>query len=407
MTESSDLLAHGWLWAFATVFVGGFLTSLTPCVYPMISITVSLFGAREEKVTRATAMGLAAMYVLGMAVMYTALGVGFSLAGRQFGTFLASPWVVGGIAVFFVVMAASMFGAFELDLPSGLKQRLSKAGGKGVVGSFLMGLVGGIVAAPCTGPVLASVLAYVATTRSVFLGGSLLFTYAVGMGVLFFVVAAFAVSLPKSGAWMDGVKSVFGVIMIVAALYFLRNVSKPLGGYGSWKLSFLAANVVALLIGILVGGIHLNFKYSPWSEKLRKAVGVVLVVAGSFGVLAWVLTAKPLDWVHGEKAGLAAAKAAHKPAFLDFYADWCLPCKEMELTTFHDPAVEKELARFALVKVDCTRGDEDPEVAAAQEKYKADTLPTLAIVDSNGQIATTIHKVVSAKELLPILQEIK
>src|SRR5581483_1839115 len=159
----------------------------------------------------------------------------------------------------FLAMAASMFGAFELSLPAGLQLRLSSVGGKGLGGAFLMGLVGGIIAAPCTGPVLASVLAFVSTTRSIALGGSLLFTYALGMGVLFFVIAAFAVALPKSGAWMEAVKSVFGVIMVVAALYFLRNVSSPLREWGRPTWTWLGWNAALALAGVAAGAIHLSF----------------------------------------------------------------------------------------------------------------------------------------------------
>jgi thioredoxin:protein disulfide reductase len=406
MDSSAELLSRGYLWAFASVFVGGILTSLTPCVYPMISITVSLFGARDEKVTRSRAMTLAAFYVGGIAVMYTILGVSFALAGRQFGSFLANVWVLGGIAVFFVIMAASMFGAFEIDLPASTKAKLSKVGGKGFGGAFLMGLVGGVIAAPCTGPVLASVLTYVATTRSVFIGGSMLFTYAVGMGLLFFLVAAFAVSLPKSGAWMDAVKSVFGVIMILAAMYFLRPVVKPLVTYGSYKWTFGITHLGVAALGVIVGAIHLNFKYTGTGEKLRKGLGLLLVIAGGYGVLAWILTPKPLEWVKGETAGLAAAKAAGKPAFMDFYADWCLPCKEMELKTFPHEDVAAELARFTLVKVDMT-SDEDPTVLAVKAKYQAETLPTLVILDKSGQVAAKIDHYVEPKELLPILKRIK
>src|SRR3954464_1852578 len=193
----------------------GLLTALTPCVYPMIPITISIFGAKTG-VSRGRALALATFYVAGIAFMFGALGTVFALLGKAFGTFLANPWVIVPLAVFFVLMGLSMFGAFELALPSGLQNRLSRVGGKGFGGAFLMGLVGGIIAAPCTGPPLAGILAYVATTRSVFLGGSLLFTYALGMGVLFFVIAAFAVALPKSGGWMDAVKSIFGVVMLVA-----------------------------------------------------------------------------------------------------------------------------------------------------------------------------------------------
>jgi thiol:disulfide interchange protein DsbD len=402
-------LAHGVLWAFVTVFVGGFLTSLTPCVYPMISITVSLFGARGEDVPRRRAMALAATYVAGIGVMYTGLGVSFALAGRAFGTFMSSPYVMVPIAILFFVMAASMFGAFELALPPALQTRLSGVGGKGFAGAFLMGLVGGIIAAPCTGPVLASVLAYVATTRSVALGGSLLFTYALGMGVLFFVIAAFAVALPKSGNWMEGIKSFFGVVMIIAALYFLRNVSHGFAAYGHPSTGWLVGHLIALAAGIAIGGLHLSFKYSPAIEKLRKGVGVAAIIVGGFGVIGWVLVPKEsvkLAWIKGEAAGVQAAREQHKPALLDFYADWCLPCKEMELKTFDQHEVAAELQRFALVKVDTT-ADDDPAVIDAKKRYGAETLPTVVLLDSSGSIRHKIDHYVEPNELLSLLKGVK
>ena len=405
--ESSSLLAHGWLWAFATVFVGGFLTSLTPCVYPMISITVSLFGARDESSTRARSMALATAYVAGICVMYTTLGVSFALAGRAFGTFMASPAFMVPIAIFFLLMAASMFGAFDLSLPAEWQQRLNTVGGKGFGGAFGMGLVGGIIAAPCTGPVLASVLAYVATTRSVILGGSLLFTYALGMGVLFFVIAAFAVSLPRSGQWMEVVKSFFGIVMVVAALYFLRNVIPGLAHYGSRSTTWLVVHALLLVAGVGAGGLNLSFKYSPVAEKVRKAFGVVAVGVGAFGLLGFVLTAKqtggPLAWLHGEQPGLTTARASHKPMLIDFYADWCLPCKELELKTFSDPRVKELLGQFVLVKVDCTE-DDDPQVVDTKRRYHAATLPTLSIVAPDGRPLRTIDHFVEPDELLELLR---
>ncbi|HEX4458948.1 MAG TPA: cytochrome c biogenesis protein CcdA, partial [Polyangia bacterium] len=271
------LFAHGWLWAYASVFVGGFLTSLTPCVYPLIPITVSLFGARGDDVPRRRAMALASLYVGGIGVMYAALGVGSALAGKAFGTFMANPWVMVPIAGLFVVMAVSMFGAFELSLPSEMQQKLTTIGGKGFFGAFAMGLVGGIIAAPCTGPVLASILAFVATTKSVLLGGSLLVTYALGMGVLFFAIAAFAVALPKSGAWMEAVKSVFGIVMLVGALYFLRNVIAPLRAIGRPSTTWLFGSVAVAAAGVALGAVHLSF-HDTTVVKLRKALSVGVVV---------------------------------------------------------------------------------------------------------------------------------
>jgi thioredoxin:protein disulfide reductase len=411
MQSGSNILSQGYLFAFATVFVGGFLTSLTPCVYPLISVTVSIFGARDENVSRARSMLLASCYVAGIAVTYTSLGIGFALTGRAlaFGSFLANWKIVVPLALIFVAMAASMFGAFELSLPTGLQTRLSTVGGKGFAGAFLMGLVGGIIAAPCTGPVLASILAYVATTRSVALGGGLLFTYAIGMGVLFFVVAAFASSLPRSGRWMETVKSVLGVVMIGAALYFLRNVWPTLASFGTHTLRFVLASGLLVLVGIAAGGLSLSF-HGAAREKLRKALGIALIVGGGFGVIAWFMAtpaeAAELKWIRGESEGVAAAKAAQKPAFLDFYADWCLPCKELDIKTFHQPEVSAEFQRFQLVKVDCTKGDDDPAVMATQSRYGAATLPTLVMIGSDGQIAKKIDHFVGKDELLAALRSV-
>jgi thiol:disulfide interchange protein DsbD len=397
-----NLLAHGYFFAFVTMFVGGFLTSLTPCVYPLIPITVSLFGGRGDDVPRSRAMLLAACYVTGIGVMYASLGVGFALAGKAFGTFMANPWVIVPIAVVFTAMAASMFGAFELNLPPALATRLSSVGGKGFGGAFAMGLVGGIIAAPCTGPTLVSALTFVATTRSVLVGGSLLFTYAFGMGLLFFAIAAFAIALPKSGAWMEAVKSIFGIVMLVAALYFLRNVAPPLMHYGRPTPRFFAIHLSLALAGLALGAIQLSF-HDGAVKVARKAVGVALLVGGLFGIIAWVLTPKPLAWVYGEKAGMAAARAAHRPALIDFYADWCIPCKEMDVKTFDK--VADELQRFQLIKVDCTN-DDDPVVQETVLRYHADTRPTVIVLDSDGKIVKKYDGVVSAEELGPVLRQV-
>jgi thiol:disulfide interchange protein DsbD len=407
---STDLFAHGYIWAFATVFVGGFLTSLTPCVYPLIPITVSLFGARGDNVGRGRAMLLASMYVAGIGVMYSGLGIFSAFAGKAFGTYMANPWVMVPIAIVFLLMAASMFGAFELGLPSGMQQRLSTVGGKGFGGAFLMGLVGGLIAAPCTGPVLASILTFVATTRSVGLGGGLLFTYALGMGVLFFVIAAFAVSLPKSGAWMEAVKSIFGVVMVVAALYFLRNVIPSLRALGSPSRNWLLGSIGLALAGGLVGGVHLSFKYSTRIERLRKGLGAASMVVGVFGGIGWLLAPKPaeaaheLAWLKGEQPALAAMHERHSPALLDFYADWCLPCKELELKTFSDPSVQKELSKFSLAKVDCTT-DDDPVVMDAKQRYGAATLPTVVLLRPDGTVAHKIDHFIGPGELLKLLRD--
>src|SRR6266851_6129233 len=181
---------------FAVLFLAGVLTSLTPCVYPLIPITVSVFGARQAE-HRARSVALSATYVGGIAVTYSALGVFAALSGKAFGSALSSPSVVGVLAVFLVALAASMFGAFDLNLPPSVHQKLGMVRGAGFAHALGMGLVAGVVAAPCTGPVLAGVLTYVATRRSAVLGFWMLFSYALGMGLLFFVLGATSLKLPR------------------------------------------------------------------------------------------------------------------------------------------------------------------------------------------------------------------
>jgi thiol:disulfide interchange protein DsbD len=404
--QLSQLLQGGgvqFLLAYALAFLAGIFTSLTPCVYPLIPITVSLFGAREEKTTRVTALSLAACYVGGIAAMYSSLGVIVGLTGGQFGTFMASKAVMVPVALFFIAMAASMFGAFELGLPSEWQERLSRVGGKGSAGAFLMGLVAGLIAAPCTGPPLAALLVFVGTQKSVFLGGSLLFVYALGMGLLFFAIAGFALKLPKSGPWMDAVKSVFGVIMLVAALYFLRPVLAPLRHYGRPQLGFLGLHGTAVVCGMLLGGFHLSFG-TGLVTGARKGLGLLLLTVGFYGGLAWLLTPKQAAvWQTSEAQAVAQAQREHRPLLIDFGAEWCPPCKKFEVETFTDPEVRAELARFALLKVDCTNNDDESE--RLRDKYDARNLPTVLIFDGQGQKVLKLGEWAAPDKLLPILKQ--
>lgn len=253
-------LDDGWLWAYLLAFAFGFLTSLTPCVYPMIPITVAVFGARDDTVTRRKAFVLATCYVVGMGMLYAVLGTVFALAGGRAGTLLSNPWVVFPVTALLLAFAASLFGAFEIRLPMSMQQRLNQVGGKGYSGAFGMGLVGGLVAAPCTGPFLAGMLGFVATTGNWIAGSTLLFTYALGVGVLFWAIALTSLSLPKSGAWMDAIKNVGGLALLVVALYFLRPVLAPLRGIAEPSLLHLIAWSGILGIGIALGAVHRPFR---------------------------------------------------------------------------------------------------------------------------------------------------
>jgi thiol:disulfide interchange protein DsbD len=403
------LLASGSWLAFAAAFGGGVLTSLTPCVYPLIPITVSIFGARSSA-SRAQAMTLSGLYVLGIAAMYSALGAGAALTGKAFGSVAQNPWVVGAIAVLFAAMAASMFGAFEIRLPAGLQARLSAVGGTGYAGALGMGLVAGVIAAPCTGPVLAAALAYVAARGSIAFGVSIMFAYALGMGLLFFVIGAFSVSLPKSGPWMETVKGLFGVALLAAAGIFMRDAFPAVKPFFSAARGAALAAAGAAALGILLGAVQASFA-GPARERWLKAAGVALTVggivyaSGSASARASAATAD-FPWIRLDEArALALARAEHRPVIIDFWADWCAACKELDRDAWSDPQVRQEARRFVALKMDGTVDSDAFQHAV--DKYGVVGMPTVIFIDSRGrEVPQRVMGAVPAAEMLKYLRSV-
>jgi thiol:disulfide interchange protein DsbD len=376
---------RGLFWMYVGSFGAGFVASLTPCVYPMIPIVLGVFGARGQDVPRIKAMALASLYVLGLGVTFAALGTVFALLGKTTGTLLADPAVVIPLVVLYAVLAASMFGAFELNLPTSWQTKLSQVGGAGYGGAFAMGLVGGFTAAPCTGPFLAGILAFVAQTRDVVAGGSILFTFALGMGVLFFVLAAFAVSLPKSGRWMEWMKSVGGVGLTVAGFYFLRPIVPALRDIGDPGLWFLALAVGLTVVGIAAGAVHLSF-HDRAAIKARKAIAVAITVVGVFGIIAWIIVPKRhLPWVKGDDAAA-------------FAATWCAPCAELEHTFADGDVYDAIVKDFVPLKLDVS--EDTPRNAELRARYRADTLPAVLFVTTDGRVLRRVSKYEEPAEFL-------
>jgi len=395
-------------------FIGGLLTCATPCVYPMIAITVSIFGAKEAQ-SRKQAVLLSLSFVMGIAVLFTTLLVGAALTGSLFGSALQKWWVNVGIAVVMAAMAASMFGAFELTLPEGLMQRLSGVGGVGYGGAFALGLVSSLIAAPCTGPVLTGVLLWIGKTQSVVLGALVGLMYSLGLGLPFFLVGAFAVGLPKGGKWMVGVKSFFGTVLLVCALYFLRYAIPVMEKVARHDTTFMVAAGGAILFGIILGAIHLDWNDEGPLVKPRKALGILAATAGGF--ILWVSVEMPpvmaqaegtkqlLTWEHSEKEAYERAQREKRPLMVDFTATWCGACKELAKHTFSDPRVMEKAGNFVAVKFDAT-DDEDPQVEQVKKKYNVVGLPTVVVYDSTGKERTRFTEFVPADKFLQAIEGI-
>ena len=409
--DASSLLASGQLFVAAgVIFLGGFLTSLTPCVYPLIPITVGVFGARQAE-SKGRALVLTSAYVLGMGIVFSALGVFAALSGRAFGSVLGNVWVNVVLAVFMLALAASMFGAFELALPSSLATKLNGVGGGGIIGALLMGSVAGFLAAPCTGPVLTGVLTWVALTKDPVIGGGLLFIYAMGIGVPFFLIGVFTVRMPRSGVWMEWVKSIFGIALLAMAVGYVERVVPNLGEQiVAFATSLGHSGAITLgaalaFVGVVLGAIHLSFKEGK--QWLPKSIGVTalliafLVRMAAPAVVPQVDPAKtggPLGgtefvWALKFKSDLstsefdrvlAQAKADCKPVMIDFFADWCAACKELDQHTYVAKDVVTESQRFVTIKVD---GTNDSEITdKLYQKFGVKGLPTVAFISPTGDV---------------------
>ena len=401
------------VWALFVAFLAGLLTSLMGCVYPLIPVAMAVIGTRETR-SRWGALGLSAVYVLGMCLLYTTLGLVFAGLGKAFGSWMGSAWVVGFIALFFTLMGLAMAGVFEIRLPARLEARLNRLGGKGVAGAFSAGLVSGLVMAPCTGPVLSVVLVFIASSQSFFLGFWLLFFMSLGTGFLFLVIGTFSgvVShLPRSGSWMEIIRSAFAMIMIGMGVFFLRGAcpgldqaTASLPGSSWWAL-------VALALAALAGGFHIGFPDASVAGKTRKLAGLALGSAGVL-LLAVGLLVGPAAAVHWEKDlqhGLALGRSRHRPVMLDFWATWCPACLKLDSHTYSDPQVARELDRFVAVKIDCTASAENEKLEKLMERYGAMDLPTVRFVDSRGRLLEqpVLKGFVGPEKMLELLQGIR
>jgi thiol:disulfide interchange protein DsbD len=395
MAGLAGLLGGGSLLAIVPAFILlGLGLAFTPCVLPMVPILSSIIVGEGKNVSRARGFILSLAYSLGMAIVYTLLGVAAGLAGEGLAAALQNPWVLGTVAVLIVAMALSMFGFYQLQLPNTLQTRLSAAsnrqqGGK-LAGVFIMGAISALIVGPCVAAPLAGALVYISQTRDVFIGGAALFSMAVGMSIPLLLVGLSAGSLlPRAGMWMESVKRLFGVLMLGMAIWLVSPVIPAAAAMLLWA---------ALLLGY---GFYLLRQTRAWAAMAAGAAFALLGAMQLVGVASGGRDAlAPLAHLGGaQQHGLAftriktvndldAALAANagKTVMLDFYADWCVSCKEMEKFTFVDPKVQARLAGSVLLQVDVTANDAADK--AMLKRFGLFGPPGIILFDGKGKEIT-------------------
>ena len=389
-TGSRSLQGWAMLWTLLGIFAGGLALNLTPCVYPMIPITVSFFGGRtaQDKPGQLKLVLHGLCYLLGLALTNSALGVVAALTGGLMGALLQNPIVLTLVAGVLIVFATSLFGLWELRLPGALTQAAGRSH-SGYFGSLFMGLTLGVVAAPCIGPFVLGLLTWVAGMGSPWLGFMIFFILSLGLGTPLFVLALFSGQLqrlPRAGGWMLWVRNLMGWVLVGMAAYFIRPILPEI-------LKIALPVAVALAAGLHLGWLDKNqagFRAFPW---LKAIVGTVCLVLATLWITAWAMRGPGIDWQAYSKATLQQASAQGKPVIIDFYADWCTPCRELEAVTFHHADVVRQARNdFIMIKVDVTKGG-NPLHEQLLKQYGVQGVPTIVFLDDRGKERTDLRLV--------------
>jgi thioredoxin:protein disulfide reductase len=379
--QRDDLAAQvekgGWL-ALFILFGFGLALNLTPCVYPMIGVTVAMFGARRAA-PPLQVFGLAVLYVLGMAVMYTSLGVGAALTGGLFGGLLQNPFVSGGIGVLLVALSLPMFGVFEFQVPQGVLSRLGGSSTTGALGIFFSGLMVGVFAAPCVGPFVVSLLLLVGTKADLWFGFRTFFVLALGLGAPYLLLATFSnliQRLPRSGEWMVWVKKVFGMILVALGAKYVLTAFAP--GLSAWVVP-----VVLVAAGVYLGFLEMSGEKAARFRLFKRASGAVAALVGIIMVITTPSKSEGITFESFSDDTLRVALASGQPAMLDFTASWCGPCHELERLTFTDRRVRQKAREFRTFRVDLTSYN-SPEAERWRRDYGITGVPTVVFLAPGG-----------------------
>ena len=425
----AGLFQGNFLLLLASFFGFGLLLSFTPCVLPMIPILSGIIVGRGQRVTRAQGFMLSAAYVLGMAITYAIAGVAAGLSGAMLAAALQNPWVLGSFAAIFVILALSMFGLYELQLPAGLQARLAETSnqlpGGQYAGVFAMGALSAVIVGPCVAAPLAGALLYISQSRDGVLGGAALFAMALGMGVPLLAVGASAGALlPRAGPWMDTVKRFFGVLLIAVAIYLVS----PLLPLAVQMLAWGALLIVSAVFLRVIDPLPLQ---AHSLQRFGKGLGVIALLAGAAYLVGAFSGAQdilqPLSGVTARSvaaptpaeplfkrvtsgveldAAVKAAATMGKPVLLDFYADWCVSCKEMERFTFTDAQVQQRLAGMVKVQADVTANSAEHQ--ALLKRFRLFGPPGIIFFDKNGKEINGLRVIgfQSAEKFASVLDEV-
>lgn len=408
-SKIAGIFKKGSFWLIISFFFGaGLLLALTPCVFPMIPILSGIIVGRGHKITKTHAFILSLSYVLGMAITYAAAGVAAGLSGDLVSNALQTPWVLGGFAAIFVLLSLSMFGFYELQLPSAWQSRLSDTSnrlhGGHLTGVFAMGALSAVIVSPCVAAPLAGALLYIGQTHDAILGGIALFALALGMGAPLLLIGTSAGALlPKAGAWMDGVKRFFGVVLLALAIWIVQPLL-PM------EVQMLLWGVLLILSSIYLYALDALPHNAKGGHKLMKGIGLLGLLLGVAYLIGALSGARDLMHPLG-----AISKAEAEPSsmftrikdipdlerkleaangkivMLDFYADWCISCKEMERFTFSDPAVRARLKSAVLLQADVTANS--PENKELLKKFGLYGPPGIMFFDAHGREMTDFRLV--------------
>ncbi len=400
-------------WTILLFFVAGLLLAFTPCVFPMIPILSSIIVGQGDKITTRKAFTLSLIYVLAMALTYTVAGVIAGLFGANIQAMFQNPWVLSSFAAVFVLLSLSMFGFYELQLPSALQSKLTemsnKQQGGTLTGVAIMGLLSALIVGPCVAPPLMGALIYIGKTGDPYLGGAALFALSMGMGApLIAIGTAGGKFLPRAGSWMDAVKAVFGVLLLAVAIWMLERILPAMVTMFLWSVLLIISAVYMGAIEAVRDGV------SGWF-KLWKGLGLVLLIQGalmlvglaagatdplqplkgvSFGSAAVQqqhLTFKTIKTIADLEREVAAASAAGKSVMLDFYAEWCISCKEFEKYTFSNPQVLAALSNTVALQADVTANDESDQ--SLLKRFDLIGPPGIILYDTQGNELAS-HRVV-------------